>query len=163
MQGGWSRRMLTAGTPERWAEGKGVCLLHYLLTKEKKGSSFILFSVGWCCVRLFNRPLNKQTKGKEQEVYPINRSWRRFQKGNLLCCVTWPACLPVCLSKAGLQVLPSTLAELQPQENKTVEPIPSFYCWGLKQEARLWLCDHSPPPNLPTDLMDTANAGLDFA
>lgn len=23
--------MLTAGAPEKWAEGKGVCLLHYLL------------------------------------------------------------------------------------------------------------------------------------
>lgn len=28
--------MPTAGTPEKWAEGKGVCLLHYLLAKEKK-------------------------------------------------------------------------------------------------------------------------------
>lgn len=26
--------MPTAGTPEKWAEG--VCLLHYLLSKEKK-------------------------------------------------------------------------------------------------------------------------------
>lgn len=148
------------GAGEHWQQAhlrggqKARAFVYFIISsqKKKKGSRFILFSVGWCCVRLFNRPLNKQTKGKEQEVYPINRSWRRFQKGNLLCCVTWPACLPVCLSKAGLQVLPSTRAELQPQGNKTVEPIPSFYCWGLKQEARLWLCDHSPPPPSPQTL-----------
>lgn len=123
-----------ADSRHTWEVGRrqGRLFTSLSLTKgKKKGSRFILFSVGWCCVRLFNRPLNKQTKGKEQEVYPINRSWRRFQKGNLLCCLCY---LPACLSVAGLQVLPHTLAALQPPGNQTVEPVPPFH-W-LRSGAR---------------------------
>lgn len=38
--------MLTAGTPEKWADGKGVCLLHYLLAQEKKNLQ-IHFILRW--------------------------------------------------------------------------------------------------------------------